>query len=75
MSRSQFRGKRIKTYHPTKGEARRAKAQRTAGARPTSREPFGRGLVQRGLVTRSSTRPANGIWGVRQTCRCSKGQT
>ena len=32
------------------------------------------GDPQRGLVTRSSTRPANGIFGVRHTCRCSKGQ-
>ena len=29
---------------------------------------------QRARVTRSSTRPASGMSGVRQTCRCSKGQ-
>src|SRR4051794_4434380 len=37
---TQFRGKRIKSYHRTKAEARRAKAQRQAGGRPTCREPF-----------------------------------
>src|SRR5213592_1861074 len=46
---TQFRGKRIKSYHRTKAEARRAKAQRTAGARPTSREPFER-YAERWLV-------------------------
>src|SRR3954462_9724909 len=46
---TQFRGKRIKSYHRTKAEARRAKAQRQAGARPTSREPFER-YAERWLV-------------------------
>ena len=36
--------------------------------------PVTAGGPQRALVARSSTRPANGIVGVRQTCRCSKGQ-
>src|SRR4051795_12800041 len=63
---TQFRGKRIKSYHGTKAEARRAKAQRQAGVRPTSREPFeryaGRWLVEyRGRTARGlapSTRAA-----------------
>lgn len=37
---TQHRGKRIKTFHATKAQARRAKAERTAGARPVSRERF-----------------------------------
>jgi integrase len=63
---TQFRGKRIKSYHASKAEARRAKAQRAAGARPASREPFERyaerwlveyrGRTSRGLS--SSTRAA-----------------
>src|SRR2546426_11253069 len=36
---TQYRAKRVKSYHRTKAEARRAKAQRTAGARPARREP------------------------------------
>jgi hypothetical protein len=46
---TQFRGRRIKSYHRTKADARRAKAQRQAGARPTSREPFER-YAERWLV-------------------------
>src|SRR4051794_21860807 len=46
---TQFRGKRVKSYHRTKAEARRAKAQRQAGARRTSREPFER-YAQRWLI-------------------------
>src|SRR5947209_10864447 len=46
---SQFRGKRVKSYHRTKAEARSAKAKRTAGSPPTSREPFER-YAERWLV-------------------------
>ena len=66
---TQHRGKRVKSYHRTKAEARVAKAERTAGARPTSRERFEdyaeRWLVEytgrtaRGLAP--STRAAYGL--------------
>src|SRR3954451_10944584 len=50
---TQFRGKRVKTYHRTKAEARRAKAERTAGARPTSRELFERYAERMRCICRS----------------------
>src|SRR3954451_18970292 len=37
---TRHKGKRVKTYHRTKAEAKAAKAARDAGARPSSREPF-----------------------------------
>jgi hypothetical protein len=43
------RGKRIKTTHATKAEAKMEKARRDAGGAPTSREPFDR-YVERWLV-------------------------
>src|SRR4051794_4012592 len=65
---SYYRGKKIKTYHRTKTEAKAAKADRAAGARPTSRERFDRyaerwieeyaGRTYRGLAP--STRAAYG---------------
>lgn len=64
---TQYRGKRVKSYHRTKAEARRAKAQRTAGARPTSREPFeryaGRWLVEyRGRTARGLSPSTRGAY-------------
>jgi hypothetical protein len=43
------RGKRVKTTHATKAEAKIEKARRDAGGAPTSREPFDR-YVERWLV-------------------------
>src|SRR4051812_7781591 len=37
---TRHKGKRYKTYHRTKSEAKAAKGARDAGARPSSREPF-----------------------------------
>src|SRR3954452_2799250 len=64
---TQYRGKRVKSYHRSKAEARRAKAQRTAGARPTSPEPVeryaGRWLVEyRGRTARGLSPSTRGAY-------------
>lgn len=46
---TRYRGRLVKTYHRTKGEAKEAKARRDSGERPTAREPFAR-YAERWLV-------------------------
>src|SRR3954451_9539627 len=48
VATTQYRGKRVKSYHRSKAEARRAKAQRTAGGRR--------------VVSRSSATRGGGWW-------------